>query len=118
MTGNEDGSDLHLAWKMLDIARVIAAKSPEKTMEKANIFYALAAVSMKRGTSVILLLAGEWSLVASRLILTSAGYRDSAIGFYLEALTILEHLLRPDDLRLAKLYPLCGDSSSNQSAVW
>ncbi|CAM0877574.1 unnamed protein product [Alopecurus aequalis] len=79
MTGNKANSDLHLAWKMLDIARAIVVKSPEKLMEKANIFYALAEVSMKRED------------------------RDSAIGYYMEALGIFEHLVRPDDLRVAHL---------------
>ncbi|KAM0928179.1 hypothetical protein ACQ4PT_002317 [Festuca glaucescens] len=64
---NEDVSDLHLAWKMLDIARAIVVKSPEKTKEKFDIFCALAEVSVKRGDG------------------------DSAIGYYLEALAILEH---------------------------
>ncbi|CAM0877577.1 unnamed protein product [Alopecurus aequalis] len=79
MAGNKANSDLHLAWKMLDIARAIVVKSPEKMMEKANIFYALAEVSMKRED------------------------RDSAIVYYMEALAILEHLVRPDDLRVAQL---------------
>ncbi|KAM0881453.1 hypothetical protein ACQ4PT_032933 [Festuca glaucescens] len=100
MTENEGVSDLHLAWKMLDIAREIVVKSPEKRMEKANIFHALAEVSMKRGD------------------------RDSAIGYYLEALDMLEHLCRPDDLRVVQLYPLCGDSSGvvsitpPHSSIW
>jgi nuclear autoantigenic sperm protein len=53
MARNEVNSDLDLAWKMLDIARAIVAKSPEKTMEKVDIFCALAEVSMKRGSLVI-----------------------------------------------------------------
>jgi hypothetical protein len=47
--GEEDESDMDLAWKMLDIARVIAEKCPEDTLEKVNIFSALAEVSMERG---------------------------------------------------------------------
>jgi hypothetical protein len=55
MTCNEANPDLDMAWKMLDIARMIVlAKSPEKTMEKFNTFYALAEVYMKRGSSVLL----------------------------------------------------------------
>lgn len=49
MTGDGDDSDLDLAWKMLNTARVIVAKSPEKTMEKVNILNALAEISMTRG---------------------------------------------------------------------
>ena len=120
MTCGEANSDLDLAWKMLGIANAIVAKSPEKTMEKVNISYALAEVSMKRGSSVILLpvyYPGKWSLMASRLIFTFAEDRDSAIGYYLEGLAILEHLVRPDDFRVARLYPFCCDSSANHSAV-
>ncbi|KAM0881457.1 hypothetical protein ACQ4PT_032934 [Festuca glaucescens] len=91
MAHNEVNSDLDLAWKMLDIARAIVAKSPEKTMEKVDIFCALAEVSMKRED------------------------RDTAIGYYLEALAILEHLVRPDHFRVIDLYPLCGDNSLNYS---
>jgi hypothetical protein len=53
-TCNEANPDLDMAWKMLDIARMILAKSPEKTIEKFNTFYALAEVYMKRGSSVLL----------------------------------------------------------------
>lgn len=49
MTGDRDDSDLDLAWKMLNTARAIVAKSPDKTMEKVNILNALAEISMKRG---------------------------------------------------------------------
>ncbi|XP_044985856.1 uncharacterized protein LOC123453151 isoform X2 [Hordeum vulgare subsp. vulgare] len=76
MTGDEDDSDLDLAWKMLNTARVIVAKSPDKTMEKVNILNLLAEISMRRGD------------------------RDSAIGYYIEALAILEHLVRPDNFRI------------------
>ncbi|XP_044394229.1 uncharacterized protein [Triticum aestivum] len=89
MTGNGDDSDLNLAWKMLDTARVIVAKGPENTMEKCTIFYALAEVAMKRE---------DW---------------DNSIGYYFKALAILEHLVRPDHIRIAELYPLHGDSVVN-----
>ncbi|CAM0877570.1 unnamed protein product [Alopecurus aequalis] len=79
MTCDEANSDLDLAWKMLDCARVIVAKSPEKTMEKVNIFCGLAEVSMKRED------------------------RDTAIGYYLKALAILEHLVRPDHIQVVQL---------------
>ncbi|KAI4986314.1 hypothetical protein ZWY2020_018944 [Hordeum vulgare] len=78
MTSNED-SDLDLAWKMLNMARVTVAKIPDKTMEKANIFYALAEVSMKRND------------------------RDNSLGYYIKALTIFEHLVRPDHLGIVHL---------------
>ncbi|KAI5013537.1 hypothetical protein ZWY2020_036014 [Hordeum vulgare] len=76
MTGDEDDSDLDLAWKMLNTARVIVPKSPDKTMEKVNILNLLAEISMRRGD------------------------RDSAIGYYIEALAILEHMVRPDNFRI------------------
>ncbi|VAI39380.1 unnamed protein product [Triticum turgidum subsp. durum] len=79
MTGDGDDSDLDLAWKMLNTARVIVAKSPEKTMEKVNILIALAEISMTRED------------------------RDSSIGYYFEALAILEHLVRPDHFRIVDL---------------
>ncbi|VAI39371.1 unnamed protein product [Triticum turgidum subsp. durum] len=72
MTGDGDDSDLDLAWKMLNTARVIVAKSPDKTMEKVNILNSLAEISMRR---------------------------DSSIDYYFEALAILEHLVRPDHFR-------------------
>ena len=49
MGGDEDDSDLDLAWKMLDISRAIVEKNPDSTMEKVKIFSALAEVSMERG---------------------------------------------------------------------
>ncbi|VAH97683.1 unnamed protein product [Triticum turgidum subsp. durum] len=79
MTGDGDDSDLDLAWKMLNTARVIVAKSPEKTMEKVTILTALAEISMRRED------------------------RDSSIGYYFEALAILEHLVRPDHFRIVDL---------------
>uniref|UniRef100_A0ACD6A9Z5 Uncharacterized protein n=1 Tax=Avena sativa TaxID=4498 RepID=A0ACD6A9Z5_AVESA len=77
MTCNEANSDLDLAWKMLDTARVIVVKNPEKTMEKVVIFCALAEVSMKKED------------------------RDTTIAYYLEALAILEHL--PYHIRVIQL---------------
>ncbi|KAI5013535.1 hypothetical protein ZWY2020_036012 [Hordeum vulgare] len=76
MTGDRDDSDLDLAWKMLNTARVIVAKSPDKTMEKVNILNSLAEISMRREDT------------------------DSAIGYYFEALAILEYLVRPDHFRI------------------
>lgn len=48
MAGDEDYSDLDLAWKMLENARAIVEKSPNHTMQKVKIFSALAAVFMER----------------------------------------------------------------------
>ncbi|KAM3279682.1 hypothetical protein ACQJBY_046825 [Aegilops geniculata] len=79
MTGDGDDSDLDLAWKMLNTARVIVAKSPEKTMEKVYILTALAEISIRRED------------------------RDSSIGYYFEALAILEHLVRPDHFLIVDL---------------
>ncbi|XP_037438724.1 uncharacterized protein LOC119306656 [Triticum dicoccoides] len=78
-TADGDDSDLDLAWKMLDTARAIVAKSPDQTMEKVNIFCALAQVSTKTGD------------------------RDNTIGYYLKALAMLEHLVRPDHPRIIKI---------------
>ena len=120
MTCNEANSDLHLAWNMLDIARGIVAKSPEKTMEKVNIFYALAEVWMKRGSSVLLVtsMLHRWMTTHGLTFdLTSAEDRDSAIGYYLEGLAILEHLVKPVHIGVVQLYPLCGDNSVNHSAI-
>lgn len=50
MAGDEDYSDLDLAWKMLENARAIVEKSPNHTMQKVKIFSALAAVFMERGS--------------------------------------------------------------------
>lgn len=45
-------SDLDLAWKQLNFARVIVEKSPnDNAMEKFKILFALAEVSMERGGS-------------------------------------------------------------------
>ncbi|KAM3279680.1 hypothetical protein ACQJBY_046823 [Aegilops geniculata] len=79
MTGDGDDSDLDLAWKMLNTARVIVAKSPDKTMEKVNILNSLAEISMRRED------------------------RDSSIDYYFEALAILEHLVRPDHIGIIDL---------------
>lgn len=47
--GDEDESDLDLAWKMLDIARAIVEKASGDTMEKVDILSALAEVALERG---------------------------------------------------------------------
>lgn len=47
--GDEDESDLDLAWKMLDVARAIIEKDSGDTMEKVDILSALAEVALERG---------------------------------------------------------------------
>jgi len=54
--GDEEDSDLDLAWKMLDIARAIVEKSPENTMEKVKIYSALGEVALERGSHSYLIL--------------------------------------------------------------
>lgn len=49
MEGDEDDSDLDLAWKMLDVARAIVERCPDDNIEKVNIFSALGEVSLERG---------------------------------------------------------------------
>nr|BAK05044.1 predicted protein [Hordeum vulgare subsp. vulgare] len=79
MGGEEDDSDLDLAWQMLDIARGIVEKNPENTLEKVKIFCALAEVSMEREDI------------------------DNSLGDYFKALAILEHLVEPDHRRIVEL---------------
>lgn len=47
--GDEDESDLDLAWKTLDVARAIAEKHLGDTLEKVDILSTLAEVSLERG---------------------------------------------------------------------
>ncbi|PNT61481.1 hypothetical protein BRADI_5g15692v3 [Brachypodium distachyon] len=84
MGGDEEDSDLDLAWKMLDIARAIVEKTPDNTMEKVNIFSALAEVSMEREDI------------------------DNSLGDYSRALAILEHLVEPDHRRIVELWQLAS----------
>ncbi|KQJ87833.2 hypothetical protein BRADI_4g13794v3 [Brachypodium distachyon] len=73
-------SDLDLAWKQLNFARVIVEKSPnDNAMEKFKILFALAEVSMERGDF------------------------DNLLGYYFKALAILEHVVEPDHPGIAKL---------------
>lgn len=46
---DEDESDLDLAWKMLDVARLIVEKHSDDTLEKVDILSALAEVALERG---------------------------------------------------------------------
>ncbi|XP_078179759.1 tetratricopeptide repeat (TPR)-like superfamily protein [Carex rostrata] len=77
--GEEDESDLDLAWKMLDIARVIAEQCPEDTLEKVNIFSALAEVAMEREDL------------------------EMSLNDYQKALAILDHIVEPDHRRVVEL---------------
>lgn len=49
LADDEDESDLDLAWKMLDVARVIVENHSGDTMEKVDILSALAEVALERG---------------------------------------------------------------------
>jgi hypothetical protein len=80
---DEDESDLDMAWKMLDIARVITDKQSTETMEKVDILCSLAEVSLEREDI------------------------ESSLSDYKNALSILERLVEPDSRRTAELYP-CG----------
>ncbi|KAL0914659.1 hypothetical protein M5K25_015025 [Dendrobium thyrsiflorum] len=76
---DEDDSDLDLAWKMLDIARAIFEKKPEHSIEKVNVFSALGEVSMEREDI------------------------ETSLNDYRKALSILEHLVEPDNRRIVEL---------------
>ncbi|KAK9067113.1 hypothetical protein SSX86_014438 [Deinandra increscens subsp. villosa] len=77
--GEEDESDLDLAWKMLDVARAIAEKQPGDTMEKVDILSALAEVALEREDV------------------------DTSLSDYLKALSMLERLAEPDSRHIAEL---------------
>ncbi|ONK60328.1 uncharacterized protein A4U43_C08F17050 [Asparagus officinalis] len=78
---DEDDSDLDLAWKMLDVARIIVEKSLEDTIEKVNIYAALGEVSLEREDF------------------------ETSLTDYLKALSILERLVEPGTRRMVELYP-------------
>ncbi|CAI9780737.1 unnamed protein product [Fraxinus pennsylvanica] len=77
--GNEDESDLDLAWKMLDISRAIVEKHSGDTMEKVDILSALAEVALEREDV------------------------ETSLSDYLKALSILERLVEPDSRLIAEL---------------
>ncbi|CAI9110053.1 OLC1v1010015C1 [Oldenlandia corymbosa var. corymbosa] len=77
--GDEDESDLDLAWKMLDVARAIVEKHSGDTMEKVDILSALAEVALEREDI------------------------ETSLSDYLKALSILERLVEPDSRHLAEL---------------
>ncbi|KAF6173664.1 hypothetical protein GIB67_023023 [Kingdonia uniflora] len=76
---DEDDSDLDLAWKMLDVAREIVEKNPNNTMEKVDILSA-------------------WGEVALETEDIQASLSD-----YLNVLSILECLVKPDSRQIAEL---------------
>ncbi|PUZ68289.1 hypothetical protein GQ55_2G014400 [Panicum hallii var. hallii] len=77
--GDEEDSDVDLAWKMLDIARAIVEKSPENTMEKVKIYSALGEVALEREDI------------------------DNSLCDYMKALAMLEQLVEPDHRRTVEL---------------
>ncbi|KAM3252836.1 hypothetical protein T459_06653 [Capsicum annuum] len=77
--GDEDETDLDLAWKMLDVARAIAEKNSGDTMEKVDVLSALAEVALEREDV------------------------ETSLSDYLKALSILERLVEPDSRHIAEL---------------
>ncbi|XP_050388226.1 uncharacterized protein LOC126805423 [Argentina anserina] len=78
--GDEDESDLDLAWKMLDVARAIIEKQNSgDTMEKVEVLSALAEVALEREDF------------------------ETSLSDYLNALSSLEKLVEPDNRRVAEL---------------
>ncbi|KAJ6930051.1 protein HGV2-like [Populus alba x Populus x berolinensis] len=76
---DEEESDLDLAWKMLDVARAIAEKHLDDTMDKVDILSALAEVALEREDI------------------------ETSLSDYQKALSILERLVEPDSRHLAEL---------------
>ena len=76
---DEEDSDLDLAWKMLDIARVILEKQPCDTIEKVNVISALGDVSLEREDF------------------------ETSLSDYLRALSTLEGLAAADSRHIAEL---------------
>ncbi|XP_010316172.1 NASP-related protein sim3 isoform X2 [Solanum lycopersicum] len=77
--GDEDETDLDLAWKLLDVARAIAEKHAGDTMEKVDVLSALAEVALEREDI------------------------ETSLSDYLKALSILERLVEPDSRHIAAL---------------
>lgn len=69
--GDEDETDLDLAWKMLDVARAIAEKNSGDTMEKVDVLSALAEVALERGLSPPL---NNTSITLIRIVLSHSLY--------------------------------------------
>ncbi|MQL95286.1 hypothetical protein Taro_027951 [Colocasia esculenta] len=89
--GDEDDSDLDLAWKMLDIARAIVEKCSEDSIEKVNILAALGEVAVEREDI------------------------ETSLGDYQKALSILENLVEPNHRRIIELYPNIFCCSENDT---
>ncbi|KAL6880422.1 hypothetical protein ACP4OV_011987 [Aristida adscensionis] len=94
MGDDDDDSDLDLAWKMLDIARVIVEKSPDNSLEKVKIYSALGEVSLEREDI------------------------ENSLGDYRKALAMAEQLVEPDHRRMVELYPLCVPRNFRISLVY
>ncbi|XP_073018813.1 NASP-related protein sim3 isoform X1 [Primulina eburnea] len=77
--GDEDESDLDLAWKMLDVSRAIVEKHCGDTLEKVDILSALAEVALEREDV------------------------ETSLSDYLKSLSILERLVQPDSRLIAEL---------------
>ncbi|CAM6100155.1 unnamed protein product [Calypogeia fissa] len=78
-TGEDEESDLELAWKVLDIARVIYAKGAERTLAEIDVIIALADVSLERELFPL------------------------CFDDYATALSALENLVEADNRRIAEL---------------
>lgn len=80
----EEESDLDMAWKMLDIARVIYEKQQSHSIEEVDTITALADISLEREDF------------------------DMCFRDYTKALEIMEGLVEPDDRGIAELcFKLC-----------
>ncbi|KAL6499210.1 hypothetical protein OROHE_026238 [Orobanche hederae] len=77
--GDEDESDLDLAWKMLDVARAIVEKLSGDSMEKVDILSSLAEVALEREDV------------------------ETSLSDYSKALSMLERLVEPDSRLIAEL---------------
>jgi tetratricopeptide (TPR) repeat protein len=77
--GDEDDSDLDLAWKMLDVARLIVEKNSDDTVEKVDILSTLAEVALEREDI------------------------ETSLSDYLKALSMLERVVEPDSRLIAEL---------------
>ncbi|XP_073124943.1 NASP-related protein sim3 isoform X2 [Henckelia pumila] len=77
--GDEEESDLDLAWKMLDVSRAIVEKHSGDTMEKVDILSALAEVALEREDI------------------------ETSLSDYLKSLSILERLVESDSRLIAEL---------------
>ncbi|CAM0905291.1 unnamed protein product [Alopecurus aequalis] len=76
---NNARKDLDLAWKMVLIAKAILENTPCCHLEKAEIFSALAEISMEREDI------------------------DYSLSAWFKALSFLEHLVQPDDIQIILL---------------